>query len=209
MVSALQRLIAGGGSKLVTGYPVAPESRDGEMEELIVSTVYDGKRRKLFKRQCATCSADFYAPKHAGKRYCSQKCFRVSTRKQIERVCDLCGTLFARRPSSLACSRSGLVFCTRKCKDEAQRMGRYKAVLFPKHHKDGSCSYRKIAFRHYAAKCNRCGFDAFVGILRVHHRDRNRKNNHPDNLEILCPNCHEIDHLLNGDGAYGGGKKSF
>jgi 5-methylcytosine-specific restriction endonuclease McrA len=36
----------------------------------------------------------------------------------------------------------------------------------------------------------------------VHHIDRNRNNNDPSNLEILCPTCHEEEHYLNGDGVY-------
>jgi 5-methylcytosine-specific restriction endonuclease McrA len=31
--------------------------------------------------------------------------------------------------------------------------------------------------------------------LTVHHKDRNRKNNTRENLEILCPICHAIEHL--------------
>ena len=30
--------------------------------------------------------------------------------------------------------------------------------------------------------------------LRVHHKDRNRKNNKIDNFEILCRNCHILEH---------------
>jgi 5-methylcytosine-specific restriction endonuclease McrA len=44
-------------------------------------------------------------------------------------------------------------------------------------------------------KCNRCGFAEYPLILGVHHKDRNRDNNQPKNLEILCPNCHSIEHM--------------
>lgn len=43
--------------------------------------------------------------------------------------------------------------------------------------------------------CERCGY-ATVEILQVHHRDRNRKNNNIDNLELICPNCHFEEHYL-------------
>jgi 5-methylcytosine-specific restriction endonuclease McrA len=43
--------------------------------------------------------------------------------------------------------------------------------------------------------CQRCGYDDEVGILVLHHKDRNRENNHLSNLEILCPNCHALEHL--------------
>ena len=45
------------------------------------------------------------------------------------------------------------------------------------------------------SECNRCGYNLFTDILQVHHIDRDRKNNELSNLEVLCPNCHSIEHL--------------
>lgn len=50
--------------------------------------------------------------------------------------------------------------------------------------------------RGFILKCARCGFDEPREILAVHHRDHNRRNNAPENLEILCPNCHAIEHFI-------------
>lgn len=177
------------------------------MEEYIVSAAYDGKPRKMFSNNCAVCGDTFYAPKHAARKYCGDRCFRISLRTGVKRKCDNCGSEFVRKPSSLLKSKSGLLFCTRRCKDEAQRMGKHNAILRPRSHKDGSRAYRAIAFRNHPLRCNRCGYETHIGVLRVHHRDRNRRNNFPENLEILCPTCHEVDHFLHKDGAYGGGRK--
>lgn len=177
------------------------------MEEFIVSTAFDGKRRKLYRGNCATCGNTFYAPKHVGRRYCSDLCWRNKPSKLVTRICDNCGNEFARRQSSLVKSKSGLLFCKRKCKDEAQRMGKHNAILRPSSHKDGRSSYRAIAYRYHPRKCNRCGYDEHTGILKVHHRDRNRHNNNPENLEILCPNCHDLEHFSRRDGNYSGGRK--
>lgn len=42
--------------------------------------------------------------------------------------------------------------------------------------------------------CERCDLDDnWNGLpitLQIHHKDGNNKNNHIDNLEVLCPNCH-------------------
>lgn len=46
--------------------------------------------------------------------------------------------------------------------------------------------------------CARCGFDAEPAILGVHHIDRNRRNNALTNLEVLCPNCHSLEHQAAG-----------
>src|SRR3970282_53385 len=40
-------------------------------------------------------------------------------------------------------------------------------------------------------KCERCGLDE---PLVVHHRNRDRTNNSPENIEILCANCHYKEH---------------
>ena len=45
--------------------------------------------------------------------------------------------------------------------------------------------------------CERCGWGErhiLTGRvpIEVHHKDGNFKNNHPDNLQLLCPNCHSL-----------------
>jgi hypothetical protein len=44
--------------------------------------------------------------------------------------------------------------------------------------------------------CNRCPTDAKP---QRHHRDRDRSNNSPENVEFLCHKCHERDHIEAGD----------
>lgn len=39
--------------------------------------------------------------------------------------------------------------------------------------------------------CQRCGSD---WSRQLHHIDRNPNNRHPDNLEMLCKRCHQIEH---------------
>lgn len=41
------------------------------------------------------------------------------------------------------------------------------------------------------SECERCGSKEF---LVVHHKDRNRSNSDPSNLETLCKSCHQIEH---------------
>lgn len=44
--------------------------------------------------------------------------------------------------------------------------------------------------------CCRCGYEN-AEALEVHHKDRNRSNNEIDNLEVLCCNCHRLEHRAN------------
>lgn len=61
------------------------------------------------------------------------------------------------------------------------------------HIKNGIKGYRQRALKHYGEKCNRCGIED-VRVLLVHHEDRNRENNELENFEILCRNCHALEH---------------
>jgi HNH endonuclease. len=51
-------------------------------------------------------------------------------------------------------------------------------------YKNGISTYTQ----HKKSKCQQCGS---TKNLMVHHKDGNRKNNNPSNLETLCWSCHE------------------
>lgn len=61
--------------------------------------------------------------------------------------------------------------------------------------------YRRIAFEEYGMekKCMQC---ASIENIDVHHKDKNRKNNTRENLEVLCDKCHERHHVKNGDNGW-------
>lgn len=65
-------------------------------------------------------------------------------------------------------------------------------------------SYGRHSFINHGRKmknsggcCNRCSKD-LTNVTRgewcSHHKDHNRKNNTPDNLELLCKSCHQKHH---------------
>lgn len=43
-------------------------------------------------------------------------------------------------------------------------------------------------------KCERCSNRSNIQYPR-HHKDRNRANNTPENLEVLCHSCHNKEHM--------------
>lgn len=106
-------------------------------------------------------------------------------------TCALCGTKFER--IKLSVSKSGLRFCSRKCKDEGQKLKYNLKDIWPNHYDTGIPDYRQLGIEYYGKSCLRCGFDKAVV---VHHRDRNRQNNQVSNLEVLCYNCHAIEHKV-------------
>lgn len=56
-----------------------------------------------------------------------------------------------------------------------------------------------LALERAGYRCETCGYDRIRGVLRIHHRDKNRKNNELSNLRVLCPTCHEEWHYLDRD----------
>jgi 5-methylcytosine-specific restriction endonuclease McrA len=72
-------------------------------------------------------------------------------------------------------------------------------------HIEGSYRYRratgKVASRRRELlesikKCQRCGFMPEATIqLELHHIDRNNRNNDLSNLELICANCHRLEHI--------------
>ena len=39
-------------------------------------------------------------------------------------------------------------------------------------------------------------------VEHLHHKDRNRKNNSPENLMLLCPDCHRAEHRKTKTGPF-------
>lgn len=159
----------------------------------IKSDSWDGKTRTLYPRVCENCRTTFFVPKHVFEkaRYCSKTCDGRARLTQVEIVCDSCGKHFWRKPSQQKNSKSGLHFCSRKCKELSQRIGG-RPEIQPNHYKDGAASYRSIALRSFENACVRCGYKEDVRMLDVDHIDNNRKNGNINNLRILCVWCHAL-----------------
>lgn len=162
------------------------------MNNYIISRQYDGYKRKLYKKNCEYCKKDFYVPKNRWmkRRFCSRKCEAERRRNRISLTCSNpdCDNIFARTPSKMRLSRSGLHFCSRKCKELCQRID--VGILKIGHYKNGITIYRQKALEFYGEKCQDCGYNVDIRMLEVHHLDRNRENNRIDNLRVLCIWCH-------------------
>lgn len=60
-----------------------------------------------------------------------------------------------------------------------------------------SSRIRRYLFEKYSCKCARCQWCEINPVsgkspLEVEHIDGNSKNNSPENLTLLCPNCHSL-----------------
>lgn len=73
---------------------------------------------------------------------------------------------------------------------------------------------RTYLFEKYSYKCSICGWrerNPFTGKipLEVEHIDGNYKNNRPENLTLLCPNCHSMTKTYRGANMGNGRRKTW
>lgn len=153
----------------------------------------DGKLRRYTEVKCLTCGKVFLKAcrllKKYPNHYCSNSCHFKGMRKYKLVACATCGKQIERTPARIRKSKSGLLFCSKICKAQAQSIG---GLIPLTTYGNGQYIYRARAFRKYPHKCEICGYNAIEGILDVHHIDGKRSNNHIENLIILCPNHHVI-----------------
>jgi hypothetical protein len=158
----------------------------------IVSSVYDGKQRRLHSCFCKWCGVEFFIPYCRKRIYCSRQCFELSATRNIEVLCEQCGKRCFKKPSALKNNVHRKFFCSRQCKDIAQSFDGGCEEIRPNHYKTGRASYRQRALRKYGASCRRCGYKEIEKMLDVHHKDGNRAHNQISNLEVLCVWCHAL-----------------
>jgi hypothetical protein len=158
----------------------------------IISSEYDGRSRRLVAQVCQTCSKTIYAPKHVNRRFCDKTCRGLSERTRVEKKCSWCATMFTLSPHRVGKTKSGLYFCSRGCKDRAQRLDGF-SELHPSHYGTGkSGAYRLRAIKAYGARCSSCGYHQDVRMLDVDHINGDRANGDVRNLQVLCVWCHAL-----------------
>ena len=135
---------------------------------------------------CQYCNNKFTVVRWRNQaKYCSLACRDAAKRKPRFQVdCVVCGKKISRLAIHL--HKSGKNVCGPECRGKLRRCVRPK----------GAAGARRWAkSRNLLQKCERCHYSAHKEILVVHHKDRDRANNDRSNFEILCPNCHAIEHL--------------
>ena len=167
------------------------------------------------KADCLNCNNTFYPRTADVKRglgkYCCVKCgveYRIKNYTPKQKAepspnteCFLCKKPIWRK--DLSKSKSGKHFCCNEHKNAATELDKGNRDLWACKDASGKASYRKRALRNSKTKsCEVCGYSEHPGALQVHHKDCNRSNNSLENLQILCPNCHEEFHYLTGTGRF-------
>ena len=144
---------------------------------------------------CKKCGEETKNPK-----FCSSSCAASFNNRGVRRhgtgagVCTYCGSEKSTRVSK---------FCSIDCFHKYRKDDFLKKWLSG--HIDGSkktssgvsTRIRKYLMEkqnHSCSKCGWCEINETTGKvpLEINHIDGNWKNNKPENLELICPNCHSL-----------------
>lgn len=163
--------------------------------------------KNFLEKECLYCKQIFLAdPREVNRgnaRYCNKQCVYNSRPNLVKPrkpnvKCAFCEKEFYKKECHFARSKSGLYFCCREHKNISQRIGGIKEILpasYGTAKTDNPYYYRNIAFSSKPKICERCGYNANEKAIIVHHKDRNRENANLENLEVLCCNCHVLEHF--------------
>lgn len=140
---------------------------------------------------CEICGTRFLHPLSAASNSmtfsCSIKC-REQARRSLSSssTCLVCGIALVGRFLNGKGHRQKL-YCSRKCS------GRARILELVRTSHVAAAAFAVLA-RIGRVACERCGDDR-IGVICVHHRNRNRNDNSFGNLEVLCANCHALEHF--------------
>ena len=145
------------------------------------------------------------------RKFCSRSCAakynnknfpkKISGKKK-ESHCVHCGDQLSGKQTK---------FCSVKCQHEYQQnewekkwfSGEINGFYETDHWGNIPNRIRTYLFKKFDAKCAQCGWgevNPFTGRipLEVEHIDGDFKNNRPENVTLLCPNCHSLTNTYRG-----------
>ena len=150
---------------------------------------------------CKICGKSFDTKQKYGGHMSSH--YRTGKKKQVAiPLCIVCGN-----PVNHYRSR----YCSRDCQhshdqrkwEELWLSGQISGFSETDHWGGVPNRIRNYLFRKHNSKCAICGWGEVNPYtkripLEVEHIDGNYKNNRPENLTLLCPNCHSLTPTYRG-----------
>lgn len=153
--------------------------------------------RSKFENKCLGCGADTGNPK-----FCSRSCaakvnnkISPKRKKSVEKevLCINCGSELGRR---------GKYYCSSTCSAQHRSFLIYKSWLEGTEEGLSAIGTLKKGIKDWLRKergdqCEKCGWsevNPFTGVVPIeaNHKDGNYRNNRPENIELICPNCHSL-----------------
>lgn len=147
--------------------------------------------------KCVVCGQEFEAKKST-KKYCSSSCEKIARQQriknnkqmgQVDKYCLICGKPF--RPKTGAANQRT---CCYECMPDGVQLGR--------------SGFLDLLRKQRGGKCERCGYDTYLGALDFHHINPSEKDFTIGNRDyklkecieetkkciLICSNCHREIH---------------
>ncbi len=142
--------------------------------------------------------------------YCSSKCYAlhttpgrshsIETREKISKSLGGNGTVHLYSNKCLNCGNQikSKKYCSIDCQNEYRYNNEVEEWLIdPSKFKQPRRFMKKWLFKKGGEQCHKCGWkerNEYTENIPVemHHEDGDYTNNFPDNLDLLCPNCHSL-----------------
>ena len=168
------------------------EPMSDEVREKISNTL-KSKNSERPKRYCLICGKELIGKKTS---YCSKEC-RLKSNGVYYRIvgfikkCNYCGKEFIGNYNRKYCSNE----CSALKRNEELICNFLKGEYVINGNNALPGTIRTYLYKKSNFKCEVCGYEGYnlktgKTILQIHHIDGNSKNNSPDNLQVICPNCH-------------------
>lgn len=184
------------------GYRIVPDHLHCIAKKIVSTLLYkvmdtiqfidaSGRKRRGIERICPVCGKAFITRVDQPFETCGKECrWKLRSQKGSKTViCAWCKKECVKLKSKLKGSKSGLYFCCRSCKDQAQRLGGIKEIMPPHYGTAEETGYRS-KFSTNELYCRRCGYKEFTCGVDVHHIDKDHSNVEKENLIPLCSPCH-------------------
>lgn len=153
----------------------------------------------MIEKICLGCSLEF-KPSYSKNVYCSRSCSaKVNNRKYPKRPPAL--------PQNKCQCGKDIAYQSKQCKSCYNKARRH---LILTQWKDNELTSRDLppSIREYLIEsanfaCVKCGFDTLhpldnKSVLEINHINGNGTDHSPNNLEVICPNCHALTNSYRG-----------
>lgn len=172
-----------------------PEDHRSERDPITNRSKNNSNKRKNNKNIESTCihCGKIFIKKYSQQKSCTT-CAKLYKYTTYPKICKNCGKSFkGSSPKSK--------FCCSKCSSEYIHKISLAKFLNGEYANSNPykipCCIKSYLLEIHHNKCQLCGFEGYNrktgnSILQLHHIDGNSGNNTPENIQLLCPNCHAM-----------------